>query len=144
MMSSLYSCCSVPRIAGICVVVLMLSALGYGRGNVSGKVTYQDKPVPFGTVLFEGSDGSIHQSDIKTDGSYSIQGMAVGEAKVAVNSPNPRSSDLTPVSKTGQKPVLHPDVPGWFPIPEKYSSPDRSELKYTIKSGNNVINIELK
>jgi hypothetical protein len=126
------------------VVFLTLAALGCGRGDVTGKVTLNDKPVPFGTVLFEGSDGNIHQGQIELDGSYSIPGVAVGEARAAVNSPNPRSSDLTPISKTGKKPILHPDVPGWFAIPDKYSSPDTSELKYTIKGGQNTINIELK
>ena len=44
-----------------------------GRGDVSGKVTYQGKAVPFGTVLIEASDGSACQGNIEQDGTYTVQ-----------------------------------------------------------------------
>ncbi|HEV3260307.1 MAG TPA: hypothetical protein VG013_25860, partial [Gemmataceae bacterium] len=40
--------------------LLVIIAVGcQGKGDVSGKVTYKDKPLVFGTVLFEGNDGSL-------------------------------------------------------------------------------------
>jgi hypothetical protein len=130
----------------VALALLALVALGCGgRGNVSGKVTYQGKPVVFGTVLFEGSDGSLRQGNIGRDGSYTVRDVAMGEAKVAVSSLNPKSSDFVPMQREGGKPPPpRPDVPGWFPIPEKYDAPFTSGLTYSIKGGDNEINIELK
>src|SRR5438094_236640 len=110
--------------------LLALVALGCGgRGDVSGKVTFQGKTVVFGTVQFEGSDGRLSQGNIGTDGSYSVRDVAVGEAKVAVSSLNPKSSDFVPMQREGGKPPPpRPDVPGWFPIPSKYDRTFTSEL----------------
>ena len=124
--------------------LLALVAVGcQGKGDVSGKVTYNDKPLVTGTVLFEGSDGGIRQGEIGADGSYSVRGVATGAARVAVNSPNPRS--ITILSKNpDKKPEPYPDAPGWFPIPQKYNVPSTSGLTYPVKGGRNEINIELK
>src|SRR5262245_33317393 len=103
-MASLRSrCCPV---AGIGLLALVALGCG-GQGNVSGKVTFQNKAVPFGTVLIEGSDGSHSQGNIASDGSYSVLSIAPGKVKVAVNSPNPKSSALTPINKN-RKMATHP------------------------------------
>jgi hypothetical protein len=128
------------------LALLSLAALGCaGKGDVSGKVTYKGKPLVFGTVQFEGSDGMLRQANIERDGSYSVRGVATGEAKVAVSSLNPKSSDFVPMQREGAKPPPpRPEVQGWFPIPEKYDTPFKSGLTYPIKSGANQIDIELK
>src|SRR5262249_45371045 len=111
------------------------------QGDVVGKVTYQNKPLVFGTVLFEGSDGNIRQGNIEGDGSYSVRGLATGRAHVAVNSPNPKR--ITIISKS-EEPVSYPDIPGWFAIPGNYGTPAKSGLTYEIKGGENKIDIELR
>jgi len=128
------------------VGVLALAAVGCGgRGDVSGKVTYDGKTVVFGTVQFEGSDGMLRQGNIEPDGSYTVTGVATGEAKVAVSSRNPKSSDFTPIQREGgPPPPPRPEIQGWFSIPEKYDTPFGSGLTYTIKRGENKIDIELK
>src|SRR5947209_4374509 len=78
----------------VAAALLALAAGCAGRGNVTGKVTYQGKPLVWGTVQFEGSDHIIKQGNIQSDGTYSLQGVATGEAKVAVSSINPKSSDF--------------------------------------------------
>jgi hypothetical protein len=125
---------------------LALVAVGcQGKGDVSVKVTYNGKPLVFGTVQFEGSDGGLRQGNIEADGSYSVSGVATGEAKVAVSSRNPKSSDFQAIQREGQKklPPL-PDRPGWFQIPDKYEMTYKSGLAYPIKRGANTIDIELK
>ena len=125
---------------------LALVAAGcQGKGDVSGKVTFEGKPLVFGTVLFEGSDGSLRQGNIERDGSYSVSGVATGEAKVAVSSLNPTSSDFQRIQREGRpQPPPQPEIRGWFPIPDQYDAPYKSGLTYTIKPGPNTINIELK
>jgi len=99
----------------------------------------------WGTVQFEGSDGTLKQSNIGSDGTYSVQGVATGEAKVAVSSINPKSADFSQRVVEGRPPPPpRPEVKGWFPIPEKYDTPFKSGLVYPIKSGPNTIDIELK
>lgn len=128
------------------VAALLLLAAGCGgTGDVAGKVTYQGKPLVWGTVQFEGSDNMLRQANINSDGTYAIKGVAIGEAKVAVSSINPKSSDFQPMMREGMPPPPpRPEVKGWFPIPAKYDTPHKSGLTYTIKSGENKIDIELK
>lgn len=135
---------SVGRPVGMAVLLVFATGCG-GAGNVSGKVTYQGKPLVWGTVQFEGSDGLIKQANINSDGTYAVQGVATGAAKVAVSSINPKSSDFQPRVVEGRPPPPpRPEVKGWFPIPEKYDTPHKSGLTYTIKAGDNTIDIELK
>jgi hypothetical protein len=123
---------------------LLVLAVGCGRGDVSGKVAYKGKPLVWGTVQIEGSDGVVKQGNINSDGTYAVKGVATGEAKVAVSSVNPNSSDFQIRIAEGQKPPPRPEVKGWFPIPEKYDTPYKSGLTYPVKSGANTIDIELK
>jgi hypothetical protein len=134
------------RLRSIVVIgLLALFALGcQGRGDMSGKVTYLGKAVPFGTVLVQSSDGSAHQANIERDGSYSVPGVLVGAVRVAVNSPNPKGITLVPHKDPKKKSIPYPDVPGWFAIPSKYETVVTSGLTYTIKGGANSIDIELQ
>ena len=130
-----------------CLPVLLLgfvAGCGPGRGDVTGKVTYKDKPIVFGTVQFETKEG-IKQGNINADGTYSVPGVVAGEIKAAVNSPNPSSSDRSPLVREGQEPPPKlPEVKGWFPIPQEYQNLSAPQLTYTVKTGQNKIDIELK
>jgi hypothetical protein len=122
----------------------LLSGCG-GTGDVTGKVTYKGKPLVFGTVQFEASDKSLKQGRLERDGSYFLESVPVGEAKAAVNSPNPQGGDFQPLHREGRPaPPPRPPVPGWFPIPAEYQDLSKPRLTYTIKSGQNTIDIELK
>ena len=130
----------------LALALLPLAALGCaGKGDVSGKVTYKGKPLVWGTVQFEGSDHLVQQGNINGDGTYTVRGVATGEAKAAVSSINPKSSDFqVRQAEGGPPPKPRPEVKGWFPIPEKYDTPFKSGLTYTINRGENKIDIELK
>jgi hypothetical protein len=125
--------------------LLALACGCWGRGDVSGKVTYKGKPLVWGTVLFEGSDRTFKQGNIGSDGTYTIRGLATGEAKVAVSSINPKSSDFqTRLPSRAPRANRPAGVNGWFPIPQKYDAPFSSGLTYPVKRGPNEIDIELK
>jgi len=131
---------------GVAMALLTLAAVGCGgRGDVSGVVSYKGKPLVFGTVQFEARDGTIKQANIETDGSYSIPGVPVGEAKVAVSSDNPRSGAFQPLQREGMPPPTPlPEVKGWFPIPPEYQDLSKPKLTYTVKRGKNTYEIDLK
>ena len=130
----------------VALAFLTLAAVGCaGRGDVSGKVSYKAKTLVFGTVQFEASDGTLKQANIETDGSYSIPGVPVGEAKVAVISDNPKGGAFQPLQREGQPPPKPlPEVKGWFPIPPEYRDLSKPKLTYTVKSGQNTYDIDLK
>src|SRR5262249_61627990 len=116
--------------------VRTLGATGCGGyGDVSGKVTYKGKPLVWGTVQFEGSDKMVKQGNINSDGTYSISGVATGEAKAAVSSINPKSSDFQ-LGRPERAPRPHPrpEGKGRFPVPEKYDTGFKSGLTFTIKA----------
>lgn len=125
---------------GFALLVFGSSGCGSGQGDVSGKVTLDGKPLKWGTVLIEGPDGSAKQGNIDSNGEYAIRGISAGDAKVAVNSPDPKSV----TSPKGGKATSFPDVSDWFPIPKQYEGLATSGLKFGIKGGKNTINIELK
>ncbi|MCI0376193.1 MAG: hypothetical protein L0215_01170 [Gemmataceae bacterium] len=132
-------------LSAVCGAALVLAAAGcQSQGNVSGKVTYKSKPVVFGTILIQGSDGNARQGNIATDGSFSVRGLAVGQARVAVNSPDPKGITLLPNRNPNYKQDPYPDVPGWFALPNRFEDVSTSGLTYQINGGNNTINIELE
>src|SRR5690242_15554338 len=64
-----------------------LACAGCGRvGQVAGKVSYREKPLPDGTVMLLASDGRPYDGKIEPDGSFLIRDVPAGTAKVAVTS----------------------------------------------------------
>jgi len=115
---------------------------GAGRGELSGKVTYQGKAVTSGSVQAVGSDNLLKASVIAEDGTYSIKDLPTGKLEIAVFSPKPgenlivRKKDVTP-------PPKH-DTSKWFAIPEKYGDHKTSEVTFELGRGENKFDIELK
>lgn len=134
------------------VISCVLSAFVVGCGGsggpemarVSGKVTYQGKPLTKGTISFisVNPDGSNANSVIGPDGSYSLQttnpndGAVVGEYRVIVSDVDPNALNTPapgePVKKQERT------------IPEKYEKPDTSGLTKKVESGSNTFDIALE
>ncbi|MFL5241216.1 MAG: carboxypeptidase-like regulatory domain-containing protein [Gemmataceae bacterium] len=148
-----------------------LVAMGCGAGaktvNVSGKVTYQGKPLPGGKITFypkEGGKLNPASADIQEDGTYACNDAPSGDVKVTVSnehlnekpSADPRTrgpmggnpamqmqppKDKAPPTKTENSDLKK--VGKYIQIPDKYKNADKSGLTYTIKNGDTV-DIELK
>ncbi len=76
----------VARAAGGVLLLPLLAAVGCGPGvgEVSGKVTYQGKALPDGTVTLMASDGKPYEGKIQPDGSYVTSlAAATGKGKAA-------------------------------------------------------------
>jgi hypothetical protein len=112
-------------------------------GEVTGTVLYQGKPLPSGTVLFVGPDGSRRGfSPIATDGTYRIQQVPVGPVKIAVVSEPRVPRGLMRAS--GPRPQSPgPTTSDYVPIPNRYQEPDRSGLTYTVGAGKQIQDIIL-
>jgi len=132
----------------VLAIVASLAAPGCGRSGpelapVSGKVTYNGKPVPRGTITFSTDDpkGRNATGVIGPNGTYILQteepgdGAQLGEYRVSIAA----HEDDVVLDYVPAKPVLPKRL-----IPEKYENPDTSDLKATVKSGSNDIPFDLK
>lgn len=139
-----------PRRAGMVAVVALLAAGCGGTGDVSGKVTYQGKPVVTGSVTFIGPDKTPYLGAIDEQGNYKVVGVPSGTRQVTVASPDP----LPPAVKSGKpsNPNLPEGTPepkgtrpeGWRAIPTNYADPNASKLTFEVRGGANTIDIPLE
>jgi hypothetical protein len=132
-----------------CFFSLALAACGCGgEGDLRGKVTFNGKIVSFGTVLLVAPDGLAKVGPIQADGSFHISKIPLGEVQLAVNSPDPQAMFVADAAShkgpATRPPAVEGDPSKWFPLPAKYRHVATSELKYTIKKGENIFDLELK
>jgi hypothetical protein len=113
----------------ITVAVLAAVLLDPGRvasadenlAPVKGRVTLDGKPLGSGRVIFHLSDGQFLGSKLSQDGTFKVDRVPTGTHKVTV--------ELT--------------VNGKSILPPRYSSEERSELRFEVKKGENVIDLSL-
>ncbi len=127
--------------------VLLLTGCGGGTTDVSGKVSFRGKALVYGTVVLLDAGGTPKAGTIQPDGSFRITGVKIGPAKVAVTSLAPPGSESArkadPRDRGGDDKPPPPEVAAvspevakaWFPIPDKYGDPAKSELTADVKPG---------
>lgn len=129
------------------VVLAVLPGCGGGRASVAGKVTYKGKPLAMGTVYVASVDGVQWPASINEDGTYRIESLPAGPAKIGVTSPKPQVLSERARRATKQNAATAPPPPDlgkWVEIPETYADPTRSGLTVDLKSGPNTHDIELQ
>src|SRR5262245_2949554 len=57
--------------------------------TVTGKVSYRGRPVTYGSVIFLSADKTARSGVIGPDGTYTVEGVHPGQAKVGVISRDP-------------------------------------------------------
>ena len=118
----------------------MACSSGPETGQVRGKVTFKGKPVTEGTVTFlNPTEGGGAEAEIKSDGSYSVEGpVVVGNYMVEVK-PLMHIVDTDP-GRTPPAPMEKP-APD---IPRKYRMQGTTPLTATVKTGPNELNFDMK
>lgn len=130
-------------------------------GKVHGKVLYNGKALTKGTVIFvpiPGKGGETGQSAsgaIEPDGTFSLttfnsnDGAILGQHTAVIQS----GPEIEPgsVKGAGTMPGAMPEFggknaakPAKPAVPEKYTSVEKSPLKYTVEKEGNTFEIELK
>lgn len=133
------------RAAGLGLLAAALAAAGCGprTATVSGKVTYQGKPVVVGTLTLVAADGSAHQTGLGPDGSFTLPSVPTGPARVGVSSPEPPPAGKGSRSGDSRVKVPAPPPPGaWVRLPDKYADPTTSGVTVTV--GGGPADIDLK
>jgi len=107
-------------------------------GDVSGKVTFEGKPVVEGTVSFLSDSGAGDEALLGAEGKYAVpRPLPTGDYKVWILPLVTKSIDpKTKRTVSDLKPA--PD------IPEKYRAQATSNLTAKVEKGKNVINFEMK
>lgn len=124
-------------------------------GPVTGKVTFQGKPVPEGTITFYPTQGRSATARLQPDGSYTLttfsenDGAIVGSHQVTIeavrfNAP-PRATSFEEeiaTARGGKRMDVPAQGPQWL-VPQKYSDRTTSDLKAEVQSGKNTIDFNL-
>jgi hypothetical protein len=121
---------------------LAIPGCGPGRGDLSGRVTYQGKPVSSGSVVIRGADKMLRSSPIAADAAYAVKDIGAGLVTITVYCPDPAA--VATISRQPGKPAPLKDNSKWFPIPAHYKDFDKSGLTFQLKSGPNQWDIDLK
>lgn len=114
-------------------------------GSVTGKVSFQGKPIPVGTVAFFGQQNRVVVSDLAEDGTYQVDQLPIGGADITVETPN-----VEPYSPTSGEPPPPPGVlsPAFtrpnIKIPPRYTDRQQSGLRLEIQPGQQTYDILLE
>lgn len=131
----------IPAAALAAALGLLLTGCG-GGGTVTGTVALDGSPVKHGTVTFHPVGGGPAAIGAIADGKYELavgkdRSVPAGDYVVTVDASEPVSSE------TPADPRKSPAPPKRL-TPAKYANKDTTDLKATVKSGTNVIPLELK
>ena len=144
------------RFLVLAATALTLGCAGCGKGtaDLKGQVTSSGKPVVVGSVQAFTADGTSHLVELSSSGSFSFADLAPGKAIFTVNSPDlsrptsaekpdklERPAGAPNTSKPRPKPRDNPT--GWFPIPTRYSDPEKSGLTFDLRGGSNNFDLRL-
>ena len=97
----------ITHLVTITTVLSMQGCSGTPTGRITGKVSFNNKPVFTGTVRVVSEDGkSNSMGAIFEDGSYVVENAPVGKVKVTINIPRLTDGDPT----DGKGPSLPPEI----------------------------------
>jgi hypothetical protein len=135
----------------------MAALAGCGGGpkfcDVKGKVTYDGKPVPGGTIQFtDEADTQMSMAYLTIDGEFSISRAPAGPVRVVVRTEDAKTFLDERTAKMLQAKgvaavAVNPKEKGnkFVPIPAKYGDRNSTDLKFELKPDTlNELTVELK
>jgi hypothetical protein len=114
-------------IAAVLLALLVLTGCDRGRGDVSGIVTFNGKPLPGGMVTFVAVNGQAEASRIGEDGTFTITNIPAGPVRITVVT-------QPPVRMQENGKAFEP-LGKYVAIPERYRDPEMSGLTFEVKRG---------
>jgi hypothetical protein len=136
------------RLAALLVAAASVGVLGCGKktATITGKVTYNNKPVTSGEVVFLAQDGHARaHGPIRPDGSFTVTNAPAGPVQVTVDNPPPATVHVT--SKNSNDPEVRDarqQAAHYVATPPKYGDPKQSGLRFDARPGSNEYNIALQ
>jgi len=142
------------RLSVAALILLLAGCGGPSRpatAPVSGRVTYQGKPVPLGQIVFYPENGRPAVGSIGPDGSYRLttfetvgDGATPGRYRVTIQAMRVTGGGH---AKTFDEELRGGGSPGpakveWL-VPEECSRPETTPLMAEVKPGSNTIDFNL-
>jgi hypothetical protein len=124
-------------------LAISLTGCGGGKGVLRGSVSYKGIALKQGSITLISNDGNHAAGQIDPNGNYEVFDVIPGDYKIGIIStmdtgaPAPSPEDIKKMkggAGGGMKSA----------IPEHFGDPERSGLKYTVKSGSNEYPIDLQ
>lgn len=143
-----------PVLKGMGVFALTLCAVACGgrpTGELSGKVVFNNAPLPGGSLVFDFGSGVTQTVSISTSGTFSEPKLFAGSAKVGVSPPSApaKMNEAIQAKMKAPKGVQGKDY--YFgntksvKVPEKYKDPGTSGFSVEVKAGKNPdVTFEIK
>ena len=127
----------------VAALALTLCGCAERRGDISGTVRFNIKPVYRGFVTFVSQENPRLRVScrIGDDGSYQVNDCPVGPVKIACKTavPHGGKADSAGAGSGGTK-SLGVKLPA---IPARYANPETSGIRYTVISGKQQYDLEL-
>lgn len=129
--------CSVVLILAVAALGCRHRGVGLPTAPVSGRVTYQGKPLGFGRIAFIHSSGQAAGEEIGTDGTFTLTAYQ-GQNHIAIE-----CFHTDKPGSTKKRPRMMHDRPISL-IPERYANYGTSGLTFDVKPGDNTAEFTLK
>jgi hypothetical protein len=137
-------------IIGLMLTLIFASGCGPGDVTLAGTVTYQGKPVVYGTVGLVAPGQPVRTATLTPEGRYTLSAPQ-GDYKVSISSPPPPgvafknlASKPTEAEDQDKKSsetaaAVPPDVvKAWIDLPQKYNDPNQSGIVLKVIPGANA------
>ncbi len=142
-----------PLVVALFVVGFTGGLTGCNRpaGSVTGKVTFQGRPLSAGTVILYCENRQIFHGLIGPNGTYTISNVPPGQVRVTVRTLS-HQRELWHPTKQKMPVVNGPVYPAFDPskkgskktiIPARYELPEESGLSVVVVGGETVFDIDL-
>jgi hypothetical protein len=129
---------------------LVSGGCGEKKGSISGKVTFDGKPLPAGRITFLSQESKhISKESIIVDGAYSISDFPAGPVIITGESfPPPKGGEKSTMPKDLGLPPPGREKPKtpegkYVPIPPRYGNMEESGLTYTVLPGEQEHDVPL-
>jgi hypothetical protein len=117
-------------------------ANGPAAGSVEGQISFEQRPVTEGNVVFENAEqGLVYVAPLKTDGRYQLADVKVAEYKVCVKPPDVKAPDETSANPVGV--IAAPQDSNPANIPRDFRATQSTPLKAKVVEGPNRFNYDL-
>lgn len=143
-----------PVISRLGVFALTIFTIGCGgrpTGELSGKVVFNNAPLPGGSLIFDYGDGVTQTVSISNTGSFSEPKLLAGSAKVGISPPSAPAKMNESIMAKMKAPKGVQGKDDYYgntksvKVPEKFKDPNTSGLKAEVKTGKNSdITFEIK
>lgn len=129
--------CNLLSVTVLLLAPFILTGCGSNLASVTGTVTFDDRPLESGRIVFQATGESMAYGELGPDGRYTLiagdqQGITPGEYIVTV-----ATHEVGEITGRGNPPLTI------LITPARYGNKDTSDLRADVLPGHNKLDFEL-